>query len=191
MTTSLIVGLGNPGQRYEHTRHNLGFRVLDQLVSQTQGWSSWNKEGDVLVCQTTQAGHKIFALKPQTFMNDSGRAVTRFIKFYQIPLNQVWIVHDDVDLPFGELRQAYDRGSAGHQGVESIISHLGGPTFHRLRIGLGSNRDYNLAAEDYVLQNLSDTEERALTSTILPDAINHLHLVIQNLVTKRKRGAPA
>ncbi len=184
MTTSLIVGLGNPGRRYAHTRHNLGFRVLDQLVSQSQGWSPWNKKGDVLVCQTMQSEHKIFAIKPQTFMNDSGQAVARFIKFYQIPLDQVWIVHDDVDLPFGELRQAFDRGSAGHQGVESIINHLGGQAFHRLRIGLGSNREYNLTAEDYVLQNFSATEERALTSTVLPDAVNHLRLILQNLFEK-------
>lgn len=182
MTPSLIVGLGNPGRRYDHTRHNLGFRVLDGLTDQNQGWSPWKKEGDVLVCQTAQTGHKIFVIKPQTFMNDSGAAVARFIKFYKIPLNQVWVVHDDVDLPFGELRQAFDRGSAGHQGVESIISHLGGQAFHRLRIGISSNRPRGIPSEDYVLQNFSNEEEETLTTHIIPQAVEHLRARERKLV---------
>lgn len=182
MTPSLIVGLGNPGRRYDHTRHNLGFRVLDELTDQSQGWSPWKKEGDVLVCQTAQTGRKIFVIKPQTFMNDSGAAVARFIKFYKIPLNQVWIVHDDVDLPFGELRQAFDRGSAGHQGVESIINHLGGQAFHRLRVGIGSNRPLGIPSEEYVLQNFSNEEEETLTIHVIPEAVEHLRALERKLV---------
>lgn len=159
--TTIIVGLGNPGARYADTRHNLGFRVLDALRQQLQA-PDFASERDVQVVHLRHGTDRIFLLKPQTFMNESGGPVARFVRFYRIPLDRMWIAHDDVDLPFGELREAYDRGAAGHRGVESIMAALGSTVFHRLRIGLGSNRDRDLTAEDYVLQPFTPDEERAL-----------------------------
>lgn len=166
MTTHLIVGLGNPGQKYEHTRHNLGFRVIEAVLTRNDvGVLNSSREADTLVSWFTiegQGKNKYLALRPQTFMNESGRPVARFMRFYDIPLERLWVIHDDVDLPFGELREAFDRGSAGHNGVESIIEHLGSKAFYRLRIGIGSNRESNTSSEDYVLQNFMDEEEQLL-----------------------------
>lgn len=182
MIAHLMVGLGNPGSQYQHTRHNLGFRVVEALRQMMTTRSDWHNERDVAVAQTTDQP-RIFLLKPQTFMNNSGQPVARFIKFYQISLDRLWVVHDEVDLPFGELRPAFDRGSAGHQGVESIIQALGSKAFHRLRVGVGSNRQHGLAAEDYVLQDFTETEEHTLTSTVLPAAANRLLMILEKTFT--------
>jgi PTH1 family peptidyl-tRNA hydrolase len=178
MSASLIVGLGNPGSQYQHTRHNLGFRVVEALRHVMTTRSDWHNERDVAVAQTTEQP-RTFLLKPQTLMNSSGQPVARFVKFYQIPLDRLWVVHDEVDLLFGELRLAFDRGSAGHQGVESIIRTLGSQAFHRLRVGVGSNREAGMPAEDYVLQHFSETEEHALMSTVLPAAVSRLLLALE------------
>jgi len=158
MTPLLVVGLGNPGQGYEHTRHNLGFRVLNAVVSAVD----WKREADVEVASHVLDSRRIFFIKPQTFMNESGRVVQRFVSFYKIPLAHVLVVHDDLDLPFGELRPAFDRGAAGHNGVADIISKISSSAFHRLRIGIGSNRESQLPAEDYVLQSFLESEEALL-----------------------------
>ncbi len=107
-------------------------------------------------------------------MNDSGDAVAKFVSYYKIPLENLWIVHDDLDLPFGELRMATGRGDAGHQGVASIIAALGTKEFNRLRIGIGSNKPLGIPAEDYVLKNFSQEEDQKITSDIIPDAIEKL-----------------
>lgn len=159
MTPRLIVGLGNPGAPYRQTRHNLGFRVVDHLA--TALGAAWKSEPDVISSLTAVDDGKIFLIKPQSFMNDSGTPVQRFISFYKIPVNHLLVIHDDLDLPFGELRPAFDRGAAGHNGVSDIIEKLGSQAFHRLRIGIGSNRNINISAEDYVLQKFS-TEENSL-----------------------------
>ncbi len=182
---TLIVGLGNPGPTYARTRHNLGWRVLDELVQrEAAAWSAWKRERDIIFATGAYPGARLVALKPQTFMNESGGPVARFVKFYQLPLAQVWIVHDDVDLPLGELREALDRGAAGHKGVESIIRSLGSRAFHRLRLGVGSNRDHNLPAEDYVLQDFTAEEEQRLAKSdgIIAQACARL---IAELTTKK------
>ncbi|MBI4426810.1 MAG: aminoacyl-tRNA hydrolase [Candidatus Kerfeldbacteria bacterium] len=175
MNSRLVVGLGNPGQQYERTRHNLGWRVVNAVRDQLAGAIDWRGEGNSQVAHT--AGQpRIFLLKPQTFMNESGQPVARFVNFYKIPFDRLWVIHDDVDLPFGELRPALDRGAAGHQGVESVIQALGSKAFHRLRLGVGSNRNHNLAAEDYVLQNFTAEEEAALAGPtgIISQAADHI-----------------
>ncbi|MBI4090254.1 MAG: aminoacyl-tRNA hydrolase [Candidatus Kerfeldbacteria bacterium] len=188
MKASLIVGLGNPGSQYQSNRHNLGFRVVDALRSTLDQAADWHHEGDAAVAHT--AGQpRIFLLKPQTFMNGSGQPVARFVKFYRVLLDRLWVVHDDVDVLFGELRPAFDRGSAGHQGVESIVRALGSKAFHRLRIGVGSNRQYGLAAEDYVLQNFTPEEEQQLTA---PDGIiAQAAASLMTELTAKNKGAPA
>lgn len=180
MNATLIVGLGNPGAQYERTRHNIGFRVLDTFVERSDNaWTPWNSDKGALVASATIRDAKVFAVKPKTFMNESGIPISRFVSFYHIPLNRVWVVHDDLDLPFGELKEAFDRGDAGHQGIASIINTLGTKAFHRLRIGIGSNKPLGIASEDYVLQKFTGDEERML---IAPDGI--LDKVCEFLRTK-------
>lgn len=163
---SIVVGLGNPGERYERTRHNLGFRAVDAIVrsdrvrmeKQRKRWEAVVQDGVLL------GDHEVnfLAMKPQTFMNESGVSVAACVRFFKLDPNAVMVLHDDVDLPFGELRQAFDRGSAGHQGVESIAERLGTLAFRRIRIGVGSNRETGVAAEDYVLQPFTPEQESRL-----------------------------
>jgi PTH1 family peptidyl-tRNA hydrolase len=135
--------------------------VVDAVRDGLTNATAWRRERDAEVAATTSQP-RVFLLKPQTFMNQSGQPIARFVNFYKIPLDRLWVVHDDVDLRFSELRLAFDRGSAGHQGVESVINALGSKAFHRLRLGVGSNRDQHLPAEDYVLQNFTVEEEKTL-----------------------------
>ena len=134
----LITGLGNPGKEYEKTRHNVGFRVIDELAKE--------KPNDIVL------------LKPQTFMNDSGFSVSKLINFYKVDLNDLIVVHDDVDLPFGEFRFKKGSGTAGHHGVESIFERLGSLHFWRFRIGVGRPADSAFDVEEYVLEKLDDDQ---------------------------------
>ena len=142
----LITGLGNPGKEYKRTRHNIGFRVIDELAKQ--------KPNDVVL------------LKPQTFMNKSGTAVIEAINFYKIKPADLWVVHDDVDLELGEFKISKNRGSAGHKGVESIIKRLGTKDFNRVRIGICPSKGKPEAVEKFVLQNFTKTEEKTIKEVI-------------------------
>jgi PTH1 family peptidyl-tRNA hydrolase len=142
----LIAGLGNPKKEYERTRHNIGFRVIDELAK--------DKPNDVVL------------IKPQTFMNNSGEAVNEAVNFYKIKPADLWIVHDDVDLPMGEFKISKNRGSAGHKGVESIIKKLGTKDFNRVRIGICPLRGKPEAVEKFVLQNFTKTEEKTIKEVI-------------------------
>lgn len=142
----LIAGLGNPGKEYEKTRHNIGFRLIDELAK--------DKPNNVVL------------LKPQTFMNKSGDAVIGAVNFYKIKPTDLWVVHDDIDLPLGEFKISENRGSAGHKGVESIIKRLGTKNFHRIRIGICPDEGKPEAVEKFVLQNFTKTEETILKKII-------------------------
>jgi peptidyl-tRNA hydrolase, PTH1 family len=173
----LIVGLGNPGRKYEHTRHNIGFRVLDALHRESpEPFGKWKPDpNDVSRVASREGGTPVVVLlKPSTYMNNSGDAVSRFLSYYKLPPNRLWVVHDDLDLQFGELKANFNRGDAGHQGVASIIQKLGTKEFNRLRIGIGSNKPLGIPAEDYVLQKFSKEEERAIEQQIIPDALSML-----------------
>lgn len=133
----LIVGLGNPGEKYEGTRHNLGFVVLDALLQELTpvektAWKE-NKKFNALLAKIDD----LILAKPQTFMNASGMAVAKIANFYKIKPENIWIIHDDVDLPLEEIRIVKGRGAAGHRGVESIIKELGTEDFIRFRLGIG------------------------------------------------------
>lgn len=133
----LIVGLGNPGKKYSGTRHNAGFMILDHLADLWQG-SSFTKssQADALVSEVLVSGHKILLVKPQTFMNNSGKAVMALASYFDILPEQTMVAYDDVDLPLGRIRLAIGRGSGGHRGVQSVIDSLGTRDFLRLRIGI-------------------------------------------------------
>lgn len=132
----LIVGLGNPGRRYSLSRHNVGFMVIDEIAKRHE--VDVKKKGfDSLYCESIINHKKIILLKPQTFMNLSGKAVLEAVNFFKLSTSDVLVVHDEIDLPTGTMQIKFDGGSAGHKGIDSIISHLGRSDFIRIRIGVG------------------------------------------------------
>ncbi len=178
--TVLIAGLGNPGSKYEHTRHNVGFRVLDALAARFD--SSFIRE-ERFKSETSAFDSntsRVILVKPQTFMNKSGEAVSLVKNFFKIPDINILIVHDEVDLPLGKIRLSYDISSAGHNGINSIIEHIG-QDFHRLRIGIDS-RTNRLEADtyDYVLQNFRPEEKNKLEKDIIPQALKVIEQFLKN-----------
>jgi PTH1 family peptidyl-tRNA hydrolase len=132
----LIVGLGNPGKKYSLSRHNVGFMVIDEIAKRHE-IDIKKKRFSSLYCESVIDQKKIILLKPQTFMNLSGRAVFEAVNFYKISTSDVLVVHDEIDLPTGAMQVKFGGGSAGHKGIDSIISHLGRSDFIRIRIGVG------------------------------------------------------
>lgn len=137
----LIIGLGNPGEKYEETRHNVGFMVLDELLRELEPvkktvWQE-NKKLQSLMAQKFIKGTEIILAKPQTFMNASGYPVKKLVDYYQIELAEIWVVHDDLDLPLGKIKIRIGGGIAGHHGLESIIRELESGDFIRFRLGIG------------------------------------------------------
>lgn len=144
----LIVGLGNPGAPYEETLHNVGFRVVEALAEHHESpWANFSNSSRT--CRLTAAGATL--LKPLTFMNESGSSVQELMGYLKVAPANLWVVHDDLDLPPGTVRVSYGASSAGHRGVASIIDTLGTPAFWRFRIGIGRPPEHT-PAESYVLQ---------------------------------------
>lgn len=141
----LIIGLGNPDQRYQNTRHNVGHQFIEHL-------------------KTINPPETILATN-NGFMNESGISVQKIVHFYKIVLDQVYIVHDDLDLPVGEWKLQFDRGAAGHHGIESVVQYLGTQAFNRIRIGIGHPTD-NTPVEDYVLRPFTPGELVLISQTI-------------------------
>ncbi|MBT4856974.1 aminoacyl-tRNA hydrolase [Candidatus Uhrbacteria bacterium] len=158
---ALIVGIGNPGKKYENTRHNAGFMVVDALAQQL-GWN-WSKKFliNALVTEGNIDGQKVILAKPQAFMNLSGQATGKLAKKYKVDPSDIVVVYDDVDIDLGKLRWR-DTGSAGgHNGMKSIISVLGTQDFGRLRVGIGAAAEH-VPLEDHVLGKLSKKEKEQL-----------------------------
>jgi peptidyl-tRNA hydrolase, PTH1 family len=159
----LIVGLGNPGREYRETRHNVGFMLVDRLaVSFNIRFTRLQSRALVGVAAYTpirgDAGeYRIILAKPQTFMNLSGQSVQGLIRFYKLPLTNLLIAHDDLDLPLGSIRLRPDGGSAGQKGLASILERLGTDDFPRLRMGIGRPPG-QMQATDYVLQSFSNAD---------------------------------
>ncbi len=154
----LIVGLGNPGAKYEHTRHNIGFMVVDKLVGNKATWTFEKKFSAEIVKMTDD----FIVAKPQAYMNRSGLSVATLSQFYKIPADSIWVVHDDIDLPLGKLRIRKGGASAGHNGVDSIITLLGSESFVRFRLGIGRGK---LNQKKHADQNLHRREiERFVVS---------------------------
>ena len=164
----LIVGLGNPGEKYEKTRHNLGFMVVDELAREmlSLAKTKW-QENKKFNSQFIGIGPQAILVKPQTMMNASGFAVTKMSNFYKIKPEDIWVVHDDVDLPLGKIKIRLGGATAGHHGVESIIQQLGTDKFVRFRLGIGKpSRRENKLVEDYVLHSFDNHEVGKLKTTI-------------------------
>jgi PTH1 family peptidyl-tRNA hydrolase len=155
MSITLIVGLGNPGLKYQWTRHNAGFMVLDRL-SDLAGIPVARKRYSGLYGEGSWNGAHLLLLKPQTFMNLSGRSVSEAMRFHKLSFKDLVVIHDDLDIPFGSVKLKEGGGHAGHNGLRSLVSELGGGGFVRVRVGIGRPR-YGDAA-DYVLSNFAKDE---------------------------------
>ncbi len=157
----LIAGLGNPGKAYEKTRHNCGFRALDILAEQL-GCKIDKLKFQGLYAQTRYGSKKLFLLKPQTFMNLSGRSVLQLSAYYGIPPQRIIVLFDDISLETGRLRVRADGSAGGHNGVKSIIQELGSQDFPRVRIGVGGKPAPDGDLAEWVLSPFSAAEEKAL-----------------------------
>ncbi len=156
----LVVGLGNPGREYRETRHNIGFMLIDR-VCKAAGLRIGRVQSKALIAVGQFEGIKLVVAKPQTFMNLSGQAVGGLVRYYKVPLNQILVAHDDIDLPFGTLRMRPAGGSAGQKGIASIIQQLGTQEFGRLRLGVGRPPG-QMEAADYVLERFLPAEQITL-----------------------------
>jgi len=181
----LIIGLGNPGREYRENRHNIGFMLADRLAVKL-GARFTRLQSKALVAsavynpQKAGAERKIILAKPQTFMNLSGQSVQGLVRFYKLPLTNLLVAHDDLDLPPGTIRIRPDGGSAGQKGMASIIERLGTEEFPRLRLGIGRPPG-QMKAPDYVLQDFSDAE-MAIISEMLNRAVDAaLEFVVNGL----------
>ena len=164
----LIVGLGNPTAKYAATRHNLGFMVVDELLKRLGlPLASSNDKFKASVTETSLGGEKTLLTKPDTYMNESGEAVIRLTRFYKLSPENLLVVHDDIDLPFGQIKFDFGRSSAGHNGVQSIIDHLGTKDFARLRLGVGNEQLRTpIDPSEFVLAKFNPSEQ-----TLLPEFI--------------------
>lgn len=160
----LIVGLGNPGPEYENTRHNVGFMAIDAIVPADV---VWKKEKNALTTRGEIDGHKVIFAKPQTFMNNSGESVLPLMTFYKIPLENLVVIHDDMDIKLGDKREKIGGTSAGHNGIKSIDA-LVGKDYRRIRIGIGHPRDFDSPMDtvDWVLGKFDKDQLKTIKAVI-------------------------
>jgi len=169
----LIIGLGNPDKKYQNTRHNLGQKIVKEYVEMFYKTSLTNKSNlSSQIFEIGQGNNKTIFAIPTEYMNNSGITIQKIAQFYKIsPLN-IYIIHDDLDLPVGDYKIQFDRGPAGHNGIKSIIENLGTQQFHRIRIGIGKSQN-NIPVEDYVLQPFS-SEEKEIINTLTPEIFEEI-----------------
>lgn len=175
----LIVGLGNPGRKYEHTRHNIGFMVVESLARRLKG-AGWRNERHARVLRAELDGDALLIAQPQTFMNDSGLAVRELAGYYRVPPSNIVVVNDDLDLPFGRLRLRPRGTAGGHNGLRSIIAELGTQEFPRLKIGIG--RPVRGEPIDWVLAPFEADERQELDIIIVTATDVLLQVVREGLI---------
>ena len=161
----LIVGLGNPGREYEKTRHNCGFRAID-VLAQKLGCKVDRLKFQGLYGQVNYNGGKLYLLKPQTYMNLSGRSVLALSAYFNIPPQRIIVLFDDISLEPGRLRIRADGSAGGHNGIKSLINELGSQVFPRVKIGVGAKAHPEQDLADWVLSTFSASEEKALNSAL-------------------------
>ncbi len=185
----LIVGLGNLGRIYAHNRHNIGFMCLNHFAK-THGIRFAQKQGQARIGMGEAAGNKLLLARPQTGMNLSGQSVSRLVKKFNISLDDLIVIHDDLDLPPGKIRISQGSSSGGHKGVESIIAHLGSADFIRIRVGIGrpvfaegSTKDKEAEIIDYVLSDFAPEEKKTVAQVIPKVSEAVLCLLSEDLTT--------
>jgi PTH1 family peptidyl-tRNA hydrolase len=187
----LIVGLGNPGPEYEPTRHNAGFWFVDELVRRCRQSFRSEQRFQSEVARCLLDGNECRLQKPMTFMNRSGQAVGSLARFFKIPLQQILVVHDELDLPPGSIRLKKGGGHGGHNGLRDLINHLGSKDFYRLRVGIGhpGHRDQVV---DYVLRKPSKEDHHQIDAAIydalsvIPDVVEGKFELAMNSLHSRK-----
>lgn len=161
----LIVGLGNPGKEYVRTRHNCGFRAID-ILAEKLGCKIDKGKFQGLYGQVAYNGKKLYLLKPQTYMNLSGRSVLQLSAYFSIPPQRIIVMFDDISLAVGRLRVRADGSAGGHNGIKSLISELGSQDFPRVKIGVGAKPEPERDLADWVLSSFSTSEEKALSAAL-------------------------
>jgi PTH1 family peptidyl-tRNA hydrolase len=169
----LVAGLGNPGREYARNRHNLGWLVVDELARRHDG--SWRGKFHGQIAEIRIDGHKVVLLKPETFMNDSGRSISDAMRYFKLAPDSVLVVHDEGDLPTGRLQARLGGGLAGHNGLRSIAEQLGTPDFLRLRVGVGRpERGDRRPLADYLLADFEPHEDPDRLVAAAADAVETL-----------------
>jgi len=175
--TMLVVGLGNIGAEYDNTRHNIGFACLDKFAEENE-FESWVNKKDLksLITQKNLGETRVILAKPTTFMNLSGEAVQAIASFYKIGIDNILVVADELDIPFGQIRMRTGGGAAGHNGVKSVIQHLG-EDFGRIRIGIGPKLHEQQDSADFVLAKFSKEEQLRI-----PDLAREISAVLTEII---------
>ena len=161
----VIIGLGNPGKEYEKTPHNVGFLMVDEIARANNIEFKLEKKHEAMIGTGFISGKKCHIIKPMTYMNLSGNAVRSFVEYYNIPLNELVVIYDDMDLPIGKLRIRKNGSSGGHKGMKSIIENLKSTEISRIRIGIDKPKN-GVQVVDYVLHKLTKAEMTLLEPTI-------------------------
>lgn len=172
----LVVGLGNPGNEYSKTRHNIGFQLLDYIASKNNLDFKSDKKFNAEYISYIVNGEKVHLIKPLSYMNLSGTVVSKYVNFYNIEPSDILVIQDDLDMDFGKIRILYDSTSGGHNGINNIIECLGTKEFTRLKIGISNNKNYD--TKDYVLGKFSKEE-----SEILMNIYSNLENIIDDFIS--------
>lgn len=180
MAVRVIAGLGNPGRQYEHTRHNLGFMVLDRLAEDhLVAGQVWKERFRGALAEIQLEGNRILLFKPLQFMNLSGGPLAELMQFYHFPVAELAVVHDEIDLPLGKLRLRQGGGDGGHNGVASAIQAFSDPNFIRLRVGIDRPSDSSVDVSSWVLSGFG-VEERIVVDTVIGQACQALKEVVRS-----------
>ena len=183
--TYLIVGLGNPGPDYEHTRHNAGFDTLDLIASEI-GATYWKNECGALVTTKQWRGYELVLAKPQSFMNVSGGPVKKLLAAYDVPFDRLIVIHDELDIPSGTIRVKFGGGHAGHNGLRSICEKTGTRDWYRMRIGIGRPPG-RMAVTDWVLSRPRKQEAEDFEAAAARGAEAVLYLLANDLESTQQR----
>ena len=186
-TYKVVVGLGNPGARYEQTRHNIGFQLLDHIVrgadseSNLRVVSSWQRKFDAELCQVALEDRSLWLLKPCSFMNCSGGPLKAFLDFYKLKVSEIVVVHDDVDIALGSFRLKRGGGHGGHNGLRSICECLSSSEYARLRLGVGRPPDAAWDLADWVLGNFNKEEQLVVQQILDRSLVALTSLILSGL----------
>ncbi|MEK6609002.1 MAG: aminoacyl-tRNA hydrolase [Myxococcota bacterium] len=175
----VVAGLGNPGSEYEATRHNVGFMVADALAKKISA-GAWRRKFGADLCEATVGGRRAWIVKPRTYMNLSGQAVSEVARYFGVAPSALVVIHDDVDLELGRLKVKLGGGHAGHKGVRSVMESLGTPEFARVRVGVGKRAGRDTA--DWVLDAFGKAERKVIEATLVW-AADAVETIVQGDIT--------